>query len=815
LMPILFYFTIAFTLQLHLILTYQAPVLFINIIWGFLFFLMFFYRNKFYYPKDHPYYLDRYKQFVIALGLIIFLILTNLYLQAFIAIKTDSQLVKIVETLKQDGPVQLEGKITTNIKIDGNRIRFELRVKRINDERLPRAEKVIITRYASQQHELYDYQQVKRGDSWQGEVSLSMPFSARNLGGFNYQRFLAQQYIYVTGVIETDSFVSISQPAIIDRFARLLDERRVRWLSQIDVLFDPKLAPVIQAMTMGYREQIDEDLLQMYQQLGLIHLLAISGLHVGIIIWGLYHLLLKLKISRERAITLLILLIPIYIYLSGAQVSVIRAGLMAIAVLICLRLGYWRQSIIALFTVYILLLLWYPYYLYQVGFQLSFLITFLLVTAYKPMIHLLCKWPARFAQAVSVALIAQLGSIPVILLHFYQLSPYSLILNILLVPVYTFVLIPGAFVLTIISFLSIQVVTLAVDGYQLIFSFVHELIARVRAFPYANLHFGKPAVWWIILYMIVTGALFYFAEQKKRLISLSILLFIPGLLSVQLLLPYMDRKAHVMMLDVGQGESIVIELPYRKEVMMIDLGGQVRFQAMEWMRPSQPFEVGKDILLPYLRYRGINKIDRIIISHGHYDHFGGIEGLLGEIKIERLYRSPIPSQGVFEREWLGRVHEEGIQIYGLFKGHSWQTKQAFFQVVFPDPPTATQAHPFKLHDYNLVLWSHIYGVSFLWTGDLEAEREKEIISWYPGIKADILKVGHHGSLTSTSAELLNQLKPSIALISVGRRNLYRHPHPEVIARLTEREVDIFRTDEMGGIYIQLSPNRLRVIPSLQ
>jgi competence protein ComEC len=720
----------------------------------------------------------------------------------------------------QEMDVDLKGEVLSPIKIDGNLIQFTLGVKSIDQVALAREERVIIRRYALIEKEIWEFNQLKRGDNWSGTATLKIPDPARNHGGFDYKNFLYQQNIHLVGTIINEKWENQHNKGVKGLLLRQLDHQKQRWINQTGKIFSDHTAPIVQAMTIGVYDELDRELVSRYQKLGLVHILAISGLHIGIILWSLYYLILKLPITREKALTTLFIFIPFYIYLSGANVSVIRAGLMGMIVLISMRFHLWKQSVVGLYITYILLLLWNPFYLFQAGFQLSFLVTYFLIVVYPHFSFLLQgldnKWIIGFKQLVVISLIAQIISLPILLLHFYQFSPISFFLNLLLVPLYSFLFIPGAFLLTMISFMELQVENLGITIYEYILNWVHKGLDWASLLPYASINTGKPQMLWFFLYALVIIFILINSERKKLKWSYMGLFLIPVLIIGQTIFPHLDKEAHVMLLDVGQGEAIVIEAPFREEVVLIDLGGQVQFPTDDWKKRRKDFEVGRDILLPYLKYRGINKIDKIIITHGHYDHFSGIQGLLSEVKIEKMLRSPMAPKSAFEKEWTEKIQEQGIQIYTLARGDWWETEHTKFKVLFPRKEKGTLITAENVHDANVVLWSELHNTTFLWTGDIEGEGEIEIIKEYPNLTADVLKVAHHGSLTSTSADWLSQVKPKLTLISVGKNNRYGLPHPDIIKRIqSQKGIKVYRTDEKGGILIRVTTTKASVIPSLQ
>ncbi|EGL82298.1 DNA internalization-related competence protein ComEC/Rec2 [Caldalkalibacillus thermarum TA2.A1] len=828
------YFIVLFTLQLMVILQGGSSWWF-NLIWASFFVALFLGRDKLYYPPDHPHVKLRRQNIRLWLGLFILLIFFNLYFSIYVATQHQSAITSfftgqvfkggsaweekrldhMAHINQRHEHVTLKGTIRSAVDIDGNRVRFDLKVETINGSPLSQAEKVAVTHFVRTLKERERYIEVQRGDEWEGVVELTRAQPARNPGAFDYRRYLQQRGIHYTAYVRDLGNIR-SRPGVVDQLLNRADQYRLKWIGQTEALFGEQTASIVQAMTVGYRDELDRQVLEMYQQLGIVHLLAISGLHVGIVLGCLYLLLSRLPLTRETIYLILFLVIPVYIMLSGWQVSVVRAGLMAMAVLICFFFRLRHHSLVGLYVVYILILMVNPYYLYHAGFQLSFATTFALITVVPKLYPLLPGKSERLQQAVAVAVVAQAVSLPVVMYHFYSFSPLALLINLILVPLYSVVYIPGAFGLTLVSFFSLDLIRLPAWAYEESLNLLHRGLEWLYRLPWATVNTGQPGWWWLILAFVLLVILGRCAELRQKGAVGLVLACFSCLLVLQPLLPYLDRQGYVMVLDVGQGDAIVIEAPYRREVVLIDLGGQLAFYQEEWQRPSRTFETGRDVILPYLRYRGINQVDKVIVSHGHYDHFGGIQGLLGHISIGMVLYPPVMPQSDFERLWLTRIQEKGIPLYHVSKQDHWGNNEIQFLVLHPPLPQgglAKQTH--NLHDYNLVLWNKIYDTTFIWTGDVEEPGEYQMLDAFPWLQADVLKVAHHGSHTSTSEPWLAQIKPQVSVVSVGGNNRYGHPDREVIRRLAESGAPLFRTDHHGGILIVIRPGQYSVVPTLQ
>ncbi len=645
--------------------------------------------------------------------------------------------------------------------------------------------------------------QLELGDACMITGNLTSPLPSTNFGQFDYQSYLKEQTIFW---ILRPNREGIQCKKTEGNLFLGLQRWRQAQIRKVEQHVHPEFSGIMNALLFGDRSSIDGDVMEAYQRLGVIHLLAVSGMHVGMIVTMLFYTLLRVGLIRERTIDVLLVILPFYIVIAGAAPSVIRAAIMAMVILICLRLKTRVSPLTGISIVYLSYLFMKPLALFHLGFQLSFLISFGLIIS-APIIQK--RYVTRFSQLLAVTLLSQCLSFPLLLLHTFELTLLAIPLNLIYIPFITLFVLP----LTLISFFLSFSVPYAFNYplllLEFVFPFIHQILKICADVRFTSIVVGKPSMILVFAYYLCVffGCLMWEKGMrgwwKKPIAVLSLVV------TIQLVLPYTDPRTKVTMIDVGQGDSILIELPHRKSIYLIDVGGTISFSNEEWRNRIRPFEVGTDIVVPALKATGISRIDKLILTHGHMDHIGGAEALLKTVTVKEVYYGQGSVDGEFERELLTNFARHKTNIKFVKEGESWKDGGATFFILSPN---GTEQN---LNDRSIVLYMEIEGLSFLFTGDLEESGERRIISNYPNLKVDVLKAGHHGSRTSTTEAFLTLLNPKIVLISAGRNNRFGHPHPEVIERLEEREMVILRTDIFGAIELKFKNKKIKVKTAIE
>lgn len=678
-------------------------------------------------------------------------------------------------TTFQEGAIQVYGKIIESPTIDGNKMSFLMKA---HDE------KIKSYYYLNEKKELHKLKEWKAGTVCLFKGNLAEPIQHTVENGFNYKEYLKYQKIhwifYVDSILECNY-----DPNIFEIMANF----RSDIIQFIRGNYPAESSGFVQALIIGYREDIHEEDYKIYQQLGIIHLLAISGLHVGFIIASLYWLLLRFNLTKEQVIIILCIILPFFSFLTGAAPSVLRASLMA-EIFLLARLFY--KSILAIDCIsisFIIFVLINPYEIYHIGFQLSYVVSYSLILSQR----LINKRKHPIQKFTMVTIIAQLSSLPIILYYHYEFSLISIVANLFFIPLYVYFFLP----LSYISFLSLFINESIAEVFITVlnFGFQYSLkLTHLFSYPsFLTVTVGQISIFTVCFFFFMFIYLCMYLEngvtikQSIKIITcwlVVLVLFTAGTKFVQ--------PGEVTFIDVGQGDAIFIREPGIGRAYLIDTGGVIKIQKEEWKQQKNPFSLGEDVLIPFLKSKGITELDGLFLTHGDIDHIGEAKTLLENIKVRHLFIPKYFGNGSVEKEVLKTAKLKNIPIHELKEGDQIQLAYTFY-VLSPIKEKESK------NDNSLVLFAEIGGKRWLFTGDLEKEGELLMLKNYPKLDIDVLKVGHHGSLTSTSDELLSHINPKIAVISVGRNNRYQHPHQEVLTRLEQKKVTIFRTDQMGSI----------------
>lgn len=690
-----------------------------------------------------------------------------------------------------DKPITLRGKIISQPNHSDKKLSFTLREDKFNRN-------VLVTFFyntpdvSKDKSEQFPYYY---GATCQVSGTISTINQPSNPFEFDYKK-----YLYEQGIDAQITVPSLEQIKCESNrsFLQQLQAFRQRLLEKSNESLHPDVAAWQQALIFGNREYLDDRIESLFQRWGLSHLLAISGLHVGIIVIVIYFIMIRiLQVTKEKAQFVIILFLPMYAVIAGSQPSVWRASLM-ILIMIIIKLTNTKLNYTDILSiVFLLLISANKYLIYHVGFQFSFAVTLGLLLSEKW--FLLAK--TNIERIFQISFIAQMMIVPLQMYYFYHFQPLSILLNVVIVPYFSLIVIPVMF----LSFLIYSMPSFIVTIFEKLFLSIHHSIIQLITIvdEYVNVPFvsGEITLLIAIVYYFFLFLMMIHLERNNKKKAFQYGLAVCLVLTFIISKPYFSKQGLVTMLDIGQGDAFIIELPYRKGVFLIDAGSTFDFKNNE---PND--SVYKRVIRPYLMGRGIQTIDGIFVSHAHLDHHGSIRFIIDEYNVKELFIHQFYDDTEKELNiWLEKV----TQITTVnFLEKITRNGHDFFVLA---PRTDRNDE----NNNSLVLYTHLGNDYWLFTGDISKEVELEIVNSFENLHIDILKIAHHGSNTSTAREIIEQIKPSYAFIPVGKGNRYGHPTKEVIETLSDFDVEIYRTDENGAVRYEFAGNKTAIIPYMK
>jgi competence protein ComEC len=558
-----------------------------------------------------------------------------------------------------------------------------------------------------------------------------------------------------------------------------------------------KHGPLADALLLNRRETLDRDLSDRFAQTGLVHLLAISGTHVGLL--GAVFVLLgrMLRLSRARVAWLTILLMAAYLALIGAPGSAVRSGIMMALLLIGGVLQRPSATLPIVSAAGLAILAADPLQALDAGFQLSFAGVLGILLLRAPMIGAIpSAWrrnPAArwLAESVVVSIAAFAFTAPVVAHHFGQVAPVSILANLPAIPLTSLALI-GVGAAALLDPLVPPLARLVADGSGAALDLLNGVVDLAIRVPWGHASVARPR-WWLwalaaIAFLLVMDAT---VRTRARVRWTAALMTAAAAF---LLLPLAGAAAgsgmEIAFLDVGQGDAIAIRTPANRWVL-VDAGERDG----EW-------DAGERRVLPFLRARGASRLEAMVLTHPHADHIGGAAAVMRALPVARLlepgmpYGSPMYLQTLETAQgrgvaWVAARHDRVLSIDGVTFTVLWPTE-------------ASLRAPEDANDISAVILLRYGAFSALLTGDAPSAVEEQLVARYGGaLSVDVLKAGHHGSRTASSDALLEAARPALAVISCGVRNKYRHPHAEAMARLRAHGVPVARTDRDGTVLIEV------------
>lgn len=609
--------------------------------------------------------------------------------------------------------------IVTKYEVKEDKITIEIKAK----------EKLLIT-YKYQDKE---FNNLSYGDKIKAKGTLITPSKNTNQNTFNYQKYLYYKKIYylveatsINKIANNNNYLYTIKNTLYQKIDKLKSSNYIKTLLFCD-------------------NTLSKEIKESYRINGISHLFSVSGMHINFFVSIIYLYLNKITYNKRIKYLITNIFIITYLILFPSS-SLLRSTVMSILYSINYLLKLKIKKIdILLLTLGVSLLI-NPFIIYGLGYIYSYTITFFLVLSSSTL-----KKKNKINKIIYISLLSFLVSIPITIYSSYEINIISILLNIILVPIISIIILPIT-ILTYIFPILDSILYLFTNTLETISLFISKINITKIIFP-------KPSLLIIVLYYII----FLLSYQNKKYFYLNIILLI-----IIYIYPYLNSNFEVVMFEVGEADCHLIKYPYNKNTILIDTG-------------KNQYKI-KNEVIPYLKSIGIKKIDYLIITHGDLDHIGGSITLINNFQVKNV----ILNKGTFtdlEKELIKNLNKKKIPYQININKINLSNHTIYL---------LNNTKYNNENDNSIITYFTYQKYKFLYMGDASITTEDNLLENYNLNNISILKVGHHGSNTSSSKDFISQINPSISLISVGENNIYHHPNKEVINNLSKSR--IYRTD---------------------
>lgn len=617
--------------------------------------------------------------------------------------------------------------------------------------------------------------ELKAGQRWQFWSRLKQPHGFMNPGGSDYEGWLYQKKIRATGYVRIDPKRQQTAKLIHQRASNypILVARQKLYDKLKTSIVSTEHGGILLALAMGERSHISQLQWQVFRTTGTSHLVAISGLHIGLLAGFIFYLVRRvwpycgsaaLHLASPRAAAIVALIVAAgYAALSGFAVPAQRALIMLTIVMLSVFRMRKVRSMNVLSWALLAVLLLDPIAVLSAGFWLSFAaVSIIILVAFARINHLQNRFNwIRLQWRISLVLI------PLLLFLFQQASLVSPVSNFIAIPVISFVVVPMVLIGSTIALFFQEISILLFLAADTVLNLLWLILSYLAALPWSQWLAVKPDL--VPLLLACLGVFLIAGPRGWPVKYWGLFLLVPLIWPKESLLNH--GEAEITLLDVGQGLASVIKTKHH--ALVFDTGAKF----------SDHFDAGAAVVLPFLQTHRIKQLDMLILSHKDNDHRGGYTSITNEIEIRKVLSS----------------HQE-LGSLPCFAGQTWQWDGVYFEILNP----SSSIKLIKRNNASCVLSIKAGEETMLMSADIEKKAEQELVRVQKGkLKSHYLIVPHHGSNTSSSAAFLDAVQPEYAFIPVGYRNPYRMPHAAVLQRYRERKIEILKTSSSGAITVKL------------
>lgn len=736
-----------------------------------------------------------------------------------------------VDLLLFKSPHPYEGEVVQEPTLKEGKVKVKVRLNKILDKTPARPGGIILLTYLGHEPLLH------RGDLVQWNAKLKPPHAYNNPGVFNYARYLKFNGISATTFVYVPDTIVVTLKAESSWWQKTTQGIKTRIdedLSRKNPKESQTAKGVLKALMWGDESGLMDEDWKLFRNFGLAHLLVISGMHFGVVAFFLFFgviflfrfypkSFLYLPVRKIAAGTTLVFM-TLYYFFCEPSPSLTRGYLAASCFLITLLIDRPKDLLNIIFLAALAILIRSPYDLFSLSFQFSFAAVLSLFFIYprikegvsriaakilhqqdakKSIIKIFLSGGLELILAnVSIAI----GLAPLLIFYFQEYSLSSLVMNLWATPVIELLIVPLGLIGLVMEIIFPAISPLTLFMPLKLLEGVLFILDKSQYFFHPPILVFPPHGWELSLYYLLLVALFLKipSQIKKGVLSMVLLIFfVDSLFFIHS--TYFSDKVRITQIDVGQGDSLLLELPGPKR-FLVDGGG------------SPFFDMGHSVLIPFLLARRIPKLDAVFITHADTDHYLGLQGVLDRYPVGQLFWNGVMDKTPEYRQLFTTAEAKKIPIIqvergeNLFKVNSPGGKNYSLDVLSPGPEERTGT---KDNNRSIVLRLSAFGFSALLTGDLEDLGERRLINLYGSsglLHADYLKVGHHGSRTSSSADFLKAVSPKFAAIGVGANNRFNHPNNRVMERFSAMGIPVYRTDVHGAISVEFTKKGLYARP---
>jgi competence protein ComEC len=666
------------------------------------------------------------------------------------------------------------------------------------------------------------------GDHLRFLCRLQRPHGFHNPGVFSYERHLAFERIHVIGFLSDEKMCVKVDEGLKNPFLLRIEAWRDHIRHFLEKEGTLPSSSIFQALVLGEQGKIPEELRERFIVSGIAHLLAISGAHLGIVaflsfslfLWVMKRsefLLLSFSVTKWAAV-LTIPILLLYTFIAGGRISMIRAAIMAITFFLSIVFDRERHLLHTLALAAFLILLFSPPALFDVSFQLSFLAVLSILYLVPRILRNMKREESLNPPEISwgwkiwkymrlsfiITVVATLGTAPFVALHFNRVSLIGFLANLFAIPWVGFLIVPISLIASLFSFFFYPLASLLITVNQFSAYLLLKVVALFASIPFASIHIPTPTALEIILYYLLLLSWVHLRKGKKvKYLFIGICILLAFDLAYWNLKDRFRKDLTLTFIDVGHGDSILVEFPKGKR-MLLDGGGL----------HDDRFDIGKNVIAPFLWKKKIQRIDTLVLTHPDPDHLKGLNFIASRFSIGQFWDNGLSGDSESYLRLEETLQRRKIERSSLNENTNPQRIHGV-EISFLNPPAGSAGpvrhrNPAWLNNHSLVMRLRFNKIVLLLTGDAEKEAEERMVRKGHPLRAHILKVPHHGSSTSSSSIFLERVKPDHAIISVGERTLGRLPHPEVMQRYCRSGAKVFRTDQHGAITVITDGERIEI-----